>query len=707
MKDIAKKYAGIIKRHRAWFLLPVIVVPMIALVTVFSREQLYQASSEVIFFPGTKEAAHTGSLYIEGRDVPLESAIAIMGSDSVKEKIHAAYRARMQAKRKAKSTQIEIAPSMPIYVPDKKFNTVTVTVADRDAAMAEFMSNFAANLMVSEYVRLNDSNFESASEAIRHRMTEVQKKQESLEEAIRAHKAESRIPDSVDQKSGLQSHLERLQMYQFERQGSIEELRAKINAILEELNIGSADEAVFWGQLTRNQEIEALQSSVIEAKVTLEELKSRYGPSHPQLQQGQYLVQELENKLKQQINQYLLQKSGKAFAKKLSDSDKVSLTVSQLRMIDELMATETELKAKETHLEQIKRSIDSIQKELVSPSEEGYTLERLQREYNATVKSLAFLQEQQESLDLTRNNTLQKAQISKKARVATPKSLVGKLLFAFACAPIIGALLAIGWEMLDKRIYTRYDLEQLIQLPVIQEIPFDKTIMLLSGSARKDFVDVFDDPGEQAKQKVALVPEIAGVSIKQELFQLKSRLSSLLAKGQKVFTILSPETGSGTTFLITNLALLFAESGMKTLVIDGNLRNPEIHEIFHVGNEAGITDFLQGEANIKQVLQHIHRYGPLFVMPAGVAEQDPLYYLEHPKIEELIQGLKKHFDVLFLNVPSDMQLMDVPVVANLSQKIILNIRQEDATLPRLRAWQKQLELVNREKLGVVVNFKTL
>lgn len=700
MKSALQKYLNMIKRHRVWFLLPIVIIPLATLLMTINQDRLYKATSEVIFFPGAKEMTYAGRLYVEGHDMQLESAVALMDTDVIKDKILAAYRAQVWTRHKVKWPANEPMPFMPTYVPNKKYNTISIVVEDRDAAIAKFMSNLVANLMVSEYIQLNESNPESASEMIDARIAETQKKLDVLDEAIKEYKESNNISDMVGKKASVQNQLERLQASRSQVKGVIEELRTKISAILADLNIGSADEAILLGQLSQNREIQALQTSLIEAKVSLEEMNSKYGDSHPRLQQIKYLVSELEGKLSQEIQNYLAQ-NGNAFAKKMSNA-KIFLNPSQLRMIDDLMAAETELKAKQANFEQVESEIASLEQEVAALPEEEYELVRLQREHDTTEKSLAFLQEQLESMDLTRNGSSLKVQVSKRAHVSEPKNPFSQLLFAFLCAPIIGALLAMGWEMLDERIYTKSDLEQLIQLPVIQEIPLDKTLMLVSKNARRDFIDVFGDN----EGKVALVPEIAGVSIKQELFQLKSRLSALQAKGQKVFTILSPESGSGTTFLVTNLAILFAESQLKTLVIDGNLRVPEIHGIFNLGNEKGFTDLLQEKANIKEVLHRIDKYGSLFVLPAGTGEHDPLYYLEHPKIEALMESLKKHFDIIIFNAPSDMNLMDAPVLANLSQKVILNIRQEDATISRLRTWQKQLELVNREKLGLVVNFKT-
>lgn len=677
-----------------------VIIPIATLLMAINQERLYSATSEVIYFPGTKEMSYVGRVYIEGQDVQLESAIAMMDTDGIKNKIHAAYRAQMLTRHQQKLSPQAGLPNLPTYFPNKRYNTISITISDKDAQIAEFMSNFVANLMVTEYIRLNDSNPESAAEVIASKIGDAQKKLDQLDEAIREYKQDNDVSDLVAKRTRLQNQLERLQMNRSDYKGSLEELRTKIASISSDLKISSSEEAVVISQLSQNREIQALQASLIDAKVSVEELSSKYGASHPRLQQGQYLVSELEKKLQAEVQSYL-SKNGQAFNKRLSDAN-IFLTQSQLKMIDDLVAAETEVRAKQANYSQIESDIAHIQQEVETLPEEEYELVRLERDHGSTEKTLTFLQEQRESMDLTKNNTNLKVQVSKRASVTPPKNPIRQLLFAFVCAPIIGALLAMGWEMLDERIYTKSDLEQLIQLPVIQEIPLDKTLLLVSGSARKDFTDLFGE----GDSKVALLPEIPGISVKQELFQLKSRLSTLCLKGQKVFTVLSPEAGSGSTFLVCNLAILFAESGMKTLIIDGNLRNPEVHDIFGKGNGIGFTDMLQGKASIKEAMHQIGKYGPLYILPAGVAEHDPLYYLEHPKIEEVMEGLKKHFDIILWNALSDMHLMDVPVVANLSQKVLLNIRQEDATLSRLRAWQKQLDLINREKLGLVINFKT-
>ncbi len=282
------------------------------------------------------------------------------------------------------------------------------------------------------------------------------------------------------------------------------------------------------------------------------------------------------------------------------------------------------------------------------------------------------------------------------------KGLVGQLLLALGSTLLLGMLLVLGWSRRGDRVYRKQELERLIQLPVIQEIHWDKDLQPIRKKAKRDFPDTLG-AGEPS---VPLLIERPDSTIKAELEALKSRLSTLTLMGQKVFTILSPEAESGTTFLISNLALLFSTSGQKTVVMDGNLRHPELHHVFGLANSPGLTDLLEGRVNIKQVLHHHSQYGPLFVMTSGLTDHDPLHYLEHAKMPTLIDSLKKHFDVILLNAPSERHGMDGPMLANLSQKVLLNIRQKDATSSCLRVWQKQLAFVTQEKLGLVINFKT-
>ncbi len=110
MKSSVQKYINIMKRHRVWFILPIVIIPIATLLMAINQERMYEATSEVIFFTGTKEMSYVGKLYIAGEDVQLESAIAMMDTDSIKKKMDAAYRAqaaKQQGQKLAKTVGLQ------------------------------------------------------------------------------------------------------------------------------------------------------------------------------------------------------------------------------------------------------------------------------------------------------------------------------------------------------------------------------------------------------------------------------------------------------------------------------------------------------------------------------------------------------------------------------------------------------------------------
>src|SRR5439155_227353 len=92
--------------------------------------------------------------------------------------------------------------------------------------------------------------------------------------------------------------------------------------------------------------------------------------------------------------------------------------------------------------------------------------------------------------------------------------------------------------------------------------------------------------------------------------------------GPALFTITSPGSREGKSFVASNLALAFADAGHRTLLIDGHLRRGSLYRILNTRRKPGLTDVLHAEIRAEQAIQAT-RYPPLFVVACGTRTPDP------------------------------------------------------------------------------------
>ncbi|MDQ6611556.1 MAG: polysaccharide biosynthesis tyrosine autokinase, partial [Gemmatimonadota bacterium] len=116
-------------------------------------------------------------------------------------------------------------------------------------------------------------------------------------------------------------------------------------------------------------------------------------------------------------------------------------------------------------------------------------------------------------------------------------------------------------------------------------------------------------------------------------------------------TITSPGPNDGKSLISSNLALSFAESGARTLLIDGDIRRGELSKTFGTKSRPGLVEYLDGTALIAEVLQPTRSHANLTIMPAGARRRRGPELLATPRLPQLIAQLSTEFDVIIVDSP--------------------------------------------------------
>lgn len=181
--------------------------------------------------------------------------------------------------------------------------------------------------------------------------------------------------------------------------------------------------------------------------------------------------------------------------------------------------------------------------------------------------------------------------------------------------------------------------------------------------------------------------------------------SALLAfSGSKIKTLLitSTESGEGNTTIATCLAKTRAIAGDKTLIVDLNLRDPNIHSIFGIEKSPGITELLSGNCSLEEVIRTDPETGA-HIITVGAACLNPADILMGNNMEVLIPILHESYDLVIIDSPP---IMAVPDARLLLDKV-------DATLFVVRWAQTKRKFVQKalaeaaasrnQLIGVVLN----
>ncbi len=117
------------------------------------------------------------------------------------------------------------------------------------------------------------------------------------------------------------------------------------------------------------------------------------------------------------------------------------------------------------------------------------------------------------------------------------------------------------------------------------------------------------------------------------------------------FTITSPGPNDGKSLVSSNLALSFAESGARTLLIDGDIRRGELAKTFGASHRPGLVEYLDGTALIAEVLQPTASHPNLTLMPSGARRKRAPELLATPRLNQLINQMAAEYDVVIVDSP--------------------------------------------------------
>jgi protein-tyrosine kinase len=164
-------------------------------------------------------------------------------------------------------------------------------------------------------------------------------------------------------------------------------------------------------------------------------------------------------------------------------------------------------------------------------------------------------------------------------------------------------------------------------------------------------------------------------TLSEEFGTLRTRLAHLKAeRGIRTMLVTSSSPGEGKSFTAANLALAEAQlADNPTLLCDFDLRRPSLHRIFQIDRSPGISDYLQGQAKLPQVIQRIGA-SSLFVITAGEPVINPLGLLHLVETRRLLEILSGRFRAVILDSPSLLAASDASLLATLVDGTLLVAR---------------------------------
>ena len=191
----------------------------------------------------------------------------------------------------------------------------------------------------------------------------------------------------------------------------------------------------------------------------------------------------------------------------------------------------------------------------------------------------------------------------------------------------------------------------------------------------------------------------------QEAFKsLRTNLKFMALNNDcKSIEVTSAILGEGKSSVAINLAISLAETGSKVLLMDCDLRRPIVHHYLKLDKKAykGITHALTG-GSLKESVIAVEPYG-LHVMIVDAIPPNPAELLGSKRMGSLLANLRKFYDYIILDTPPCAVVTDAAVLSQYTDGVLLVVKQNHSTFDEAAAAKRNLETVNANILGVVLN----
>lgn len=253
-----------------------------------------------------------------------------------------------------------------------------------------------------------------------------------------------------------------------------------------------------------------------------------------------------------------------------------------------------------------------------------------------------------------------------------------------ALGTLVGLALGIGLavlrSVLDNRVRTPRDAEQITAAPSIGAIAFD-------AKAKERPLIVHADP----------------LSPRAESFRaLRTNLQFLDMGGRASFVVTSSVPSEGKSTTTINLAIALADAGKRVALLDTDLRKPKVAEYLGIEGGVGLTDVLIGRARVGDVMLP---WGgrSLYVLPAGKIPPNPSELLGSTQMATLLEVLERDFDVVLCDAPPLLPVTDAAILARATSGALLVIAAGRTTKHQLTGAVEALTTVGAKVAGFVMS----
>ncbi len=422
------------------------------------------------------------------------------------------------------------------------------------------------------------------------------------------------------------------------------------------------------------------------------------------------IISDFDQKL---LNELLLVESelAKAKSKFTANSSIVKGLTSRIEQIQPQLV-ESQMEIIQTALILNRSEIKTIEKQIKELEILFSTKPALIKQYNSLDQKLKIASDNLSGLVSARENFLLKiAQNSITWKILEPPRLYPYpvspsfkkgILLSLISAISLGSISALIRDKLDNIFHSPDEIENELKKIILTHIPF---------------INLFDNLRKTKKSLLEVLNVSDSSEIKEEKrqrFFFQEALRNLFTsirylssdKSLKTIAITSSIPEEGKSLMNCLLAITMSELNQKVLLIDADLRKPQIHKRFNLDNINGLSNYLiEGNSKLDDIIQKIDKYPNLSVIPSGIIPPDSTRLLSSKKFENFVESLNNNndYDYVIFDTTPILGLADAALISKVIDGIILLVSVNGINKENAKRSLKRLKSTGANFLGIISN----
>jgi capsular exopolysaccharide synthesis family protein len=282
-----------------------------------------------------------------------------------------------------------------------------------------------------------------------------------------------------------------------------------------------------------------------------------------------------------------------------------------------------------------------------------------------------------------------------------------------------GVGLCFVFEYFDNTVKNPEDIEELTGVPSLGIVPHFSPEA--GNKAKSGYYSRYRYGEEKEKNAEEVLVDAKNIELINHLYPKLSiaedyrtiRTSILLSRAgnpPKTILVSSSLPKEGKSVTTSNLAISFAQLKKKVVVVDTDLRRPRLHKIFDVSNAGGVSTFLSRASSMKDdLVAMVLESGieNIWVLPGGPIPPNPAELLNSQNMEDLLDDLKENFDVILLDTPPILSVIDGVILASKVDSVLLVVHVGKTTRKDFINTVESLKRANGRLMGTVFNWMEL